>query len=48
MSNVETREEQKNRIVEKLIKLADKVISYQNQEKPPEKRQASSQSCHTD
>lgn len=48
MSNVDTREEQKNRIVEKLIKLADKIISYQNQEKQQEKRQASSQSCHTD
>ena len=46
MSAVETREEQKKRIVEKLIKLSDRIIYYQ--EKQQEKRQANSQSCHTD
>lgn len=46
MSAVETREEQKKRIVEKLIKLSDKIIYYQ--EKQQEKRQATFQSCHTD
>ena len=46
MSEVEKREVQKNRIVEKLIKLADKIIYYQG--KQQEKRQANSQSYHTD
>lgn len=46
MSAIETREEQKNRIVEKLIKLSDKIIYYQG--KQQETRQANSQSCHTD
>ena len=46
MSAVEIREEQKKRKVEKLIKLSDKIIYYQ--EKQQETRQANSQSCHID